>query len=66
VVTADGEHVLVDHGPLPAAVAASAAIPFVFSSVDVPGGCAGSRSSIDTACISLLGPVDALHCAVLC
>jgi predicted acylesterase/phospholipase RssA len=37
VVTADGEHVLVDQGPLPAAVAASAAIPFIFSSVDVPG-----------------------------
>jgi predicted acylesterase/phospholipase RssA len=41
VVTADGEHVLVDHGPLPAAVAASAAIPLIFSSVDVPGVCAG-------------------------
>lgn len=38
VVTADGEHVLVDQGPLPQAVAASAAIPFIFSSVDVPGG----------------------------
>ena len=37
VVTADGEHVLIDSGPLPQAVAASAAIPFVFSSVDVPG-----------------------------
>lgn len=37
VVTGDGEHVLIDSGPLPEAVAASAAIPFVFSSVDVPG-----------------------------
>lgn len=37
VVTADGEHVLVDQGPLPEAVAASAAIPIIFSSVDVPG-----------------------------
>lgn len=41
VVTAEGEHVLVDQGPLPAAVAASAAIPFIFSSVDVPGVCGG-------------------------
>jgi predicted acylesterase/phospholipase RssA len=38
VVTADGQHLLVDQGPLPQAVAASAAIPFLFSSVDVPGG----------------------------
>jgi predicted acylesterase/phospholipase RssA len=37
VVNAAGEHVLIDSGPLPEAVAASAAIPFVFSSVDVPG-----------------------------
>lgn len=37
VVTADGEHVLIDSGPLPEAVVASAAIPFVFSAVDVPG-----------------------------
>jgi predicted acylesterase/phospholipase RssA len=38
VVNAAGEHVLIDSGPLPEAVAASAAIPFVFSAVDVPGG----------------------------
>ncbi|GBF93910.1 hypothetical protein Rsub_06159 [Raphidocelis subcapitata] len=37
VVNGDGEHVLIDSGPLPEAVAASAAIPFIFSSVDVPG-----------------------------
>ncbi len=37
VVTADGEHVLIDSGPLPEAVAASAAIPFIFESVEVPG-----------------------------
>lgn len=37
VVTAEGEHVLIDEGPLPEAVAASAAIPFIFSGVDVPG-----------------------------
>jgi predicted acylesterase/phospholipase RssA len=37
VVTAEGEHLLIDSGPLPEAVAASAAIPFIFSSVDVPG-----------------------------
>jgi len=44
VVTAEGEHVLIDSGPLPEAVAASAAIPFVFSSVDVPGASAGDLS----------------------
>lgn len=38
VVTADGQHVLIDQGPLPEAVAASAAIPFIFANVDVPGG----------------------------
>ncbi|KXZ47273.1 hypothetical protein GPECTOR_36g125 [Gonium pectorale] len=37
VVTADGQHVLLDSGPLPEAVAASAAIPFIFEAVDVPG-----------------------------
>ncbi|GFR41800.1 hypothetical protein Agub_g2567 [Astrephomene gubernaculifera] len=37
VVTADGRHLLLDSGPLPEAVAASAAIPFVFQAVDVPG-----------------------------
>lgn len=37
VVTADGQHRLIDRGPLPEAVAASAAIPFVFQSVDIPG-----------------------------
>lgn len=37
VVTEDGQHVLIDQGPLPEAVAASAAIPLIFSNVDVPG-----------------------------
>ncbi|MEW5304671.1 MAG: hypothetical protein WDW36_007265 [Sanguina aurantia] len=37
VVTRDGRHVLVDSGPLPEAVAASAAVPFMFQAVDVPG-----------------------------
>ncbi|GLC67977.1 hypothetical protein PLESTF_000630000 [Pleodorina starrii] len=37
VVAADGRHLLIDSGPLPEAVAASAAIPFVFQPVDVPG-----------------------------
>ncbi|GIL83781.1 hypothetical protein Vretimale_10462 [Volvox reticuliferus] len=37
VVTSDGQHLLIDSGPLPEAVAASAAIPFVFQAVDVPG-----------------------------
>lgn len=38
VVTAEGRHVLVDNGSLPAAVTASAAIPVVFRPVDIPGG----------------------------
>ncbi|KAG2446400.1 hypothetical protein HXX76_000985 [Chlamydomonas incerta] len=37
VVTAEGEHLLIDSGPLPEAVAASAAIPIIFQAVDVPG-----------------------------
>mmetsp|Transcript_20160 Transcript_20160/g.36221 ORF Transcript_20160/g.36221 Transcript_20160/m.36221 type:complete len:797 (-) Transcript_20160:1681-4071(-) len=37
VVTADGRHFVIDSGPLPEAVAASAAIPFVFEGVDIPG-----------------------------
>lgn len=37
VVAADGTYRLIDSGPLPEAVAASAAIPFVFAPVNVPG-----------------------------
>lgn len=37
VVTNDGRHILVDSGPLPEAVAASAAIPFIFEPVPIPG-----------------------------
>ena len=37
VVTWDGRHVLVDTGCLPEAVAASAAVPFLFANVDIPG-----------------------------
>lgn len=37
VVTAEGKHMLVDRGPLPEAVAASAAIPFIFQNVHIPG-----------------------------
>lgn len=49
VVTADGQHVLVDKGPLPEAVAASAAIPVIFSSVDVPGACRGMPAHCNVA-----------------
>lgn len=45
VVTADGQHLLIDSGPLPEAVAASAAIPLIFSAVDVPGEHCGWHSS---------------------
>ena len=37
VVSKNGEYRLIDSGALPEAVAASAAIPFVFEPVDVPG-----------------------------
>ena len=37
VVDAQGRHVLIDSGPLPEAVAASAAIPYLFESVFIPG-----------------------------
>jgi predicted acylesterase/phospholipase RssA len=49
VVTTDGTHVLIDQGPLPEAVAASAAIPFVFSNVDVPGGLATQTWKVSAA-----------------
>lgn len=38
VVSAEtGQHLLIDSGPLPEAVAASAAIPWLFQAVDIPG-----------------------------
>lgn len=37
VVDQSGKHVLIRSGPLPEAVAASAAIPMIFSAVDIPG-----------------------------
>lgn len=37
VVARNGEYRLIDSGALPEAVAASAAIPFVFEPVNVPG-----------------------------
>lgn len=37
VVDKTGKHTLVRSGPLPEAVAASAAIPMIFAAVDVPG-----------------------------
>lgn len=37
VVCQDGRYRLIDSGPLPEAVAASAAIPFIFAPVNVPG-----------------------------
>lgn len=39
VVDQSGKHILIRSGPLPEAVAASAAIPMIFSAVDIPGGC---------------------------
>ena len=37
VVDQTGKHMLIRSGPLPEAVAASAAIPMVFAAVDIPG-----------------------------
>lgn len=37
VVNSKGEYKLIDSGPLPEAVAASAAIPFIFAPVKIPG-----------------------------
>ena len=37
MVSKDGKYRLIDSGPLPEAVAASAAIPFVFEPVEIPG-----------------------------
>jgi len=37
VVDQTGKHMLIRSGPLPEAVAASAAIPLVFAAVDIPG-----------------------------
>lgn len=37
VVSKDGEYRLIDTGPLPEAVAASAAIPYIFNPVNIPG-----------------------------
>jgi predicted acylesterase/phospholipase RssA len=60
VVDSHGNHVLIDRGPLPEAVVASAAIPFVFAAVDVPhpAGDSSSRPS------SALSSVDAAEQAV--
>lgn len=53
VVGPDGEHLLIDSGPLPEAVAASAAIPFVFSNVEVPG--TSGRMYKDGGCVDRVG-----------
>ena len=45
VVDKNGKHTLVRSGPLPEAVAASAAIPMIFAAVDVPGKCVTSIPS---------------------
>jgi hypothetical protein len=39
VSAVDGKHILIDSGPLPEAVAASAAIPLLFQAMDIPGAC---------------------------
>ncbi|KAK9820943.1 hypothetical protein WJX81_000057 [Elliptochloris bilobata] len=41
VVSKDGDYRLIDSGPLPEAVAASAAIPYIFNPVHIPGQAGG-------------------------
>jgi predicted acylesterase/phospholipase RssA len=61
VVDSEGNHVLIDRGPLPEAVVASAAIPFVFAAVDVPHQSSSSSSAPSTTTLS---SVDAAEQAV--
>lgn len=57
VVASDGRYRLIDSGPLPEAVAASAAIPFIFEPLDIPGSascdvllrCTGAVNSTEAA-----------------
>ncbi len=58
VVTDSGEHVLIDSGPLPEAVAASAAIPVIFNSVEVPG----KDGWLQARTVRLLVPVCFVGC----
>lgn len=46
VVARNGQHLLVDRGSLPEAVTASAAVPFLFANVDIPGKYPTSSCSI--------------------
>ncbi len=56
VVDQTGKHMLIRSGPLPEAVAASAAIPMVFAAVDIPGRdsaaiCKSSQLNFVQACL---------------
>jgi predicted acylesterase/phospholipase RssA len=66
VVDSEGNHVLIDSGPLPEAVVASAAIPFVFAAVDVPvlGSSAAAAGRAAGAAQTTLSSVDAAEQAV--
>lgn len=54
VVDVDGRHTVLDSGPLAEAVVASAAIPFIFQSVDIPG-CNGQNPFKDGGVVDRVG-----------
>ena len=63
VVSKDGQYRLIDSGALPEAVAASAAIPFVFEPVNIPGmalklsiTCCGMKLA-QSACEAAVSPM---------
>ena len=55
VVSASGEYLLIDSGPLPEAVAASAAIPVLFAPVPVPGSLAALGPFKDGGALDRVG-----------
>ena len=57
VVDQSGKHLLIRSGPLPEAVAASAAIPMIFSAVDIPATTPGEKADMqNTSALQLVVP----------
>ncbi|DBA83714.1 TPA: hypothetical protein ACH3X1_006252 [Trebouxia sp. C0004] len=61
VVDQTGKHMLIRSGPLPEAVAASAAIPMVFAAVDIPG-----KNNQPASCHNTYALVSFPLCSGLC